>query len=127
LTIRPDADRPPLQNRHLAAAVVLLVLGVLLAGGLLAGNYYLTLHVSSATARQVATAIENARTIAAAKAQAAEIASALRECTALQGLAEIKGSHVASATYGYRLEVGIANVYQKSGCPALLKQYGPRG
>jgi hypothetical protein len=116
---------PPLQNRHLIGAVALLVAGVLLAGGLLAGNYYLTLHVSSATATQVATAIEKARAIANAKAAAAELASGLRECTALRGLADIKGTHTPSATYGYRLEVGIANVYQNSGCPALLRQYGP--
>lgn len=121
------ASAPPLQRRHLVGAVVLLVAGVLLAGGLIAGNYYLTLHVSATTATQVATAIEKARAAAAAKAAAAGLVSGLRTCTALQGLAEIKGSHVASATYGYRLEAGIQNVFEKSGCPALLRQYGPRG
>lgn len=117
---------PTLQRRHLAVAVALLVSAVLLIGGLLAGNYWLTLHVSENTATQVATAIEKARDIAAAKAQAAELVSGLRECTALKGLADIKGSHNASATYGYHLEIGIKNVYQKSGCPQLLRQYGPR-
>jgi hypothetical protein len=121
------STRPPLQNRHLLVAVALLVVGVLLTGGLFAGNYYLTLHVSQSTATQVAEAIEKARTIANAKAAAAELASALRECAALQGLAEIGGSHNASATYGYHLEVGIANVYRNSGCPQLLAKYGPRG
>jgi hypothetical protein len=117
----------PWRNKRLIGAVLLMSVVVLLIGGMIAGNYYLTLRVSSSTATQVATAIEKARDIAAAKAQAAEIASGLRECAALQGLADIKGSHVASATYGYRLEVGIANVYAKSGCPQLLKLYGPRG
>jgi hypothetical protein len=107
--------------------MLLIVVGVLVVAGTIGGNYYLTLHVSSSVATQVATAIEKARDIANAKAQAAEIASGLRECGALKGLADIKGSHNASATYGYHLQIGIKNVYEKSGCPMLLKLYGPKG
>ena len=113
----PGAAKPrsPWHDRHLRAGIILLAAGVIILGGIIAGNYFLTIAVATRTT----TAIEKAR-------DQAEVSSGLRECTALQGLAMIKGSHIAAATYGYNLETGIKNVYQSSGCPDLLKQYGPR-
>jgi len=106
---------------RLLGGIFLIVAVVLLVAGLIAGDYFLTLSVATRTAQSV----EHARTVALAKAQAAEVKSGLRECVALHGLSMIRGSHGTSgATYGENLQAGLRNVYDQSGCPQLLRQYG---
>jgi hypothetical protein len=112
----------PWRTRPMVAGVLLIVAAVIVIGASIAGSYFLTIGVATRTATQ----IERARTAALAAQQQGEIAGALRECRALQGLAEVRGSHSPAATYGERLQAGIANVYTQSGCPVLLKKYGSR-
>jgi hypothetical protein len=107
----------PDRHRQVVVGTLMIIAGVALLGLVIAGSYFLTIATARHTAAQTATAVENAR-------MQAEEVSGLRECRALQGLAEVTGGHVETGGYGQNLQAGIARVYAASGCPALLRQHG---